>query len=543
LANQAIDFPLPADAATDFYLWDRLHCPRVLAPLEHQLLVQSTGTGFSRAMGEMGSGIIAQCHLINYYAYLKGVPRPLDAGDTNEARNERYKKNAAALKPALGDKWNKEWLPGMQADLVRARNVDYSSYSDANLMKRFDEMREGVIDRWTIHGMLLYGFAAANDFSDFYKEHVSDAMEGYEALQGFETEATKSSRGLWQLSRTVRSNPELRALFEKSQPSQLPAELGKSPAGKAFLADLDAYLKDYGWRSDSVYELTQPAWWEDRGIPLGAIQGYVGIGDEASPDKQLAAAVKRREELLAQARSKLANDAAKLKQFNDLYAAAEAFTQIVEDHNHWIDQMGDITMRYPALEIGKRLTAKGSLAKAEDVFMLYVEELHEAMSGGKDLKALVKQRKDDQARFARIVPPPVMGPPPPDSDDPVMEVLTRFFGTPVEPSTDASILAGIAAAPGTATGIAKVVKSLDEASKLQKGDIMVCEMTLPPWTPLFSTVAAVVADTGGILSHCAIVAREYLIPCVVGTGVGTVTIKDGQTVTVDGSKGIVRIES
>ena len=66
---------------------------------------------------------------------------------------------------------------------------------------------------------------------------------------------------------------------------------------------------------------------------------------------------------------------------------------------------------------------------------------------------------------------------------------------------------------------------------------------LPPWTPLFSTVSAVVADTGGILSHCAIVAREYRIPCVVGTAVGTVTIKDGQRVTVDGSKGLVRIES
>jgi pyruvate,water dikinase len=72
---------------------------------------------------------------------------------------------------------------------------------------------------------------------------------------------------------------------------------------------------------------------------------------------------------------------------------------------------------------------------------------------------------------------------------------------------------------------------------------MVCEMTLPPWTPLFSTVSAVIADTGGILSHCAIVAREYRIPCVVGTGVGTIAIKDGQTVTVDGAKGIVRIES
>jgi phosphohistidine swiveling domain-containing protein len=540
LANQATDFPLPAD--NDFYIWDRLHCPRVLAPLEHELLIQSTGVGFSRAMGEMGSAIIPECHLINYYGYLKGVPRPLEAGDTEEARAERYKQNAAALKPALGDKWNKEWLPGMQADLAESRNVDYSGYSDADLVKRFDEMHQQVIDRWYIHGMLLYGFAAANDFSDFYKEHVSDAMEGYEALQGFETEAAKSSRGLWNLSRTARNNPELRKLFESAKPEELHTRLQASDAGKAFLKDLDKYLEDYGWRADSVYELTQPAWWEDPGIPLGAIQGYVGIDDDSSPDSQLAVATNRREELLAQARNKLAGDAAKLKQFEALYEAARSFTQIVEDHNHWIDQMGDITMRYPALEIGKRLVAKGALANADDVFMLYTEEVHEAMSSGKDFKALVKQRKDDQNRFAKIVPPPAIGGPPPPSDDPVMDVLNRFFGAPVEPSADPSVLQGIAAAPGLVTGVAKVVKSLEEASKLQKDDVMVCEMTLPPWTPLFSTASAVVADTGGILSHCAIVAREYRIPCVVGTGVGTVTIKDGQKVTVDGSKGIVRIE-
>ena len=82
-----------------------------------------------------------------------------------------------------------------------------------------------------------------------------------------------------------------------------------------------------------------------------------------------------------------------------------------------------------------------------------------------------------------------------------------------------------------------------EASKVKQGDVLVCEMTLPPWTPLFSTVCAVVADTGGIFSHCAIVAREYRIPCVVGTGIGTVQIKDGMMLTVDGSKGIVRIEA
>ena len=72
---------------------------------------------------------------------------------------------------------------------------------------------------------------------------------------------------------------------------------------------------------------------------------------------------------------------------------------------------------------------------------------------------------------------------------------------------------------------------------------MICEMTMPPWTPLFSTISALVADTGGVLSHCAIVAREYHLPCVVGTAIGTSVITDGMLVTVDGSKGLVRIDS
>jgi pyruvate,water dikinase len=113
---------------------------------------------------------------------------------------------------------------------------------------------------------------------------------------------------------------------------------------------------------------------------------------------------------------------------------------------------------------------------------------------------------------------------------------------PVEPSTDPDVITGVAASPGTVQGTAKVVRSLNEASKLQHGDIMVCEMTMPTWVPLFATVRAVVADSGGILSHCAIVAREFHLPAVVGTRVGTEAIKDGMTITVDGNKGLVRIE-
>ena len=90
-------------------------------------------------------------------------------------------------------------------------------------------------------------------------------------------------------------------------------------------------------------------------------------------------------------------------------------------------------------------------------------------------------------------------------------------------------------------GVAKVVRSLAEADKLKPGDILIAETTAPPWTPLFATVAAVVTDTGGILSHSAVVAREYRIPAVVGAFNATGTLSDGQMVEVDGDQGVVRI--
>jgi pyruvate,water dikinase len=90
-------------------------------------------------------------------------------------------------------------------------------------------------------------------------------------------------------------------------------------------------------------------------------------------------------------------------------------------------------------------------------------------------------------------------------------------------------------------GVGKVVRSLREAAKLTKGDILVAETTAPPWTPLFATAAGIVTDTGGILSHCAIVAREYHIPAVVGAAGATTIIRDGMVIEIDGDAGIVRI--
>jgi pyruvate,water dikinase len=217
--------------------------------------------------------------------------------------------------------------------------------------------------------------------------------------------------------------------------------------------------------------------------------------------------------------------------------------QVTEDHAFWIDQMGVNTS---VCRHSKQGAASRSAASSQpdDVFYLLLDELKDALLKGGDRKAVTAQRRAEMARFAEIVPPLTLGEPPPMSDDPFVDALiVRMLGPVFEPPREPDILRGLPASPGVVRGVAKVVRSLSEASKLQEGDIMVCEMTVPPWTPLFSTVSAVVADTGGILSHCAIVAREYKLPAVSAPCSARATIRDGMTITVDGSKGVVRIES
>jgi pyruvate,water dikinase len=123
-------------------------------------------------------------------------------------------------------------------------------------------------------------------------------------------------------------------------------------------------------------------------------------------------------------------------------------------------------------------------------------------------------------------------------------IVTRLLGIkpPAEGEVDPNVIDGVAGSPGIYRGVARVVRSLDEASDLEDGEIMVCEMTLPPWVPMFGIAGAVVSDVGGVMSHCAIVAREFNIPAVVGTVDGTTRIKTGQTITVDGIKGDVYLD-
>ena len=163
--------------------------------------------------------------------------------------------------------------------------------------------------------------------------------------------------------------------------------------------------------------------------------------------------------------------------------------------------------------------------------------------------AIVGERKAAIAEWAKHATPPALGPVPDVIDDPAIVMLWGITRESLdawltaESQPDSREIKGFAASNGVAEGVARVVKSVDEIARLRHGDILVCQVTNPTWAPVFQKIAAAVSDIGGSMSHAAIVAREYGLPAVVGTGTATQAIKDGQRIRVDGGRGVVTILS
>jgi pyruvate,water dikinase len=209
---------------------------------------------------------------------------------------------------------------------------------------------------------------------------------------------------------------------------------------------------------------------------------------------------------------------------------------------------------------GAMLAEQGFFANADDVFQLTHYELEAAIidsmnawsTGAKPRgpaywPPIIAERRAAIAEWARHETPPALGPIPDVIDDPAIVMLWGITRESLDnwlsagAATDSNELRGFAASSGVVEGTARIVRSVEEISRLQHGDILVCQVTNPTWAPIFQKIRAAVSDIGGSMSHAAIVAREYGLPAVVGTGNATLRIKDGQRIRVDGGRGIVTL--
>lgn len=243
-----------------------------------------------------------------------------------------------------------------------------------------------------------------------------------------------------------------------------------------------------------------------------------------------------------------------------MIALAHRVFPYVEGHKfyceHWYTNLFFNKIR----EFGALLASHGFFSGAEDVFQLTHYELESAIidlmnawstgsapRGPARWPAIVAERRAAIAEWAKHDTPPALGPVPDVIDDPAIVMLWGITRESLETWLNAESGAasnevrGFAASSGVVEGPARIVRSVEEISRLRKGDILVCQVTNPTWAPVFQKIAGAVSDIGGSMSHAAIVAREYGLPAVVGTGTATSRIRDGQRIRVDGGRGVVTI--
>jgi rifampicin phosphotransferase len=300
---------------------------------------------------------------------------------------------------------------------------------------------------------------------------------------------------------------------------------------------LDAYLLRFGGRS-RLHELSEPRDAERPELVLASVRLLLERPRDLPAER--AERARLRDSLEHDVLAGLAEpDRAA---FADVLARVCAAVPLEETHAYHIDYPGLQATREALLGFGRRLVTEGRLEASADVFLLRLGELRDAVarSWGEPLQSLARERAERLRAARGQAPEPWIGAPP-DPDAAVPPMLAKFYGVPGSAVWDGEVLQGTSASPGRAVGTARVVMGPDDFARLEAGDVLVCATTTPAWTPLFASAGALVTDTGGILSHAAIVAREYGLPAVVGCDVATSAIPDGARIEVDGGAGRVRV--
>jgi pyruvate,water dikinase len=451
----------------------------------------------------------------------------------------------------LVERWHNEWYPEISKRIVELRDVNLAALSDEQLDAHLTHVINLIMRGAEMH----FTLAGVNPFVIYVLVTTCQELLGWdeahtmELVAGLSTKSTEPSRKLAELAQTVRENSAVREMIERTSTIDAIAQVDAE-----FAAAYNKYLKEYGCRG-LAFDLSEPTIAESPTLVLGWLRDQ--IANKYDPAMDAAELAKRRDAARSRARAELANRPAQDRErFERALSKAVRGYPSQEDNVFYTQGVPLALGRYTVLELGKRLAEKGVVEKRDDVFFLEIDEACAAFRQGGDLKSLVLRRKGERAWAEQHHGPASYGKQPPLPPLSALPPAARFEMTVVPWYMERALstgrgrvqqaganLTGIAASSGKYTGTARVIMNERESHKLQPGDVLVCPATTPMWSVLFANVGALVTNTGGILSHPAIIAREYRVPAVVATGNATSLLKDGQIVTVDGDNGRVEIQA
>jgi len=413
---------------------------------------------------------------------------------------------------------------------------------------------------WQHHfEFLLLGYGAYLTFSDFCKQALPDIPDQHIAqmVAGIDVLLFKPDAELRRLARLAVDTGVAPAFSNGHSPAEIDAELAKSDAGRQWLEELEG-VKDPWFNmstGDGLYHYYR-SWHDDPSIPYASIAGHISALEQGRLKERPTEELARERDRLAEGYAEQLSDEQR-GPFNELLGLSRTVFPYVEEHKFYCDYWFLTAWYNKVREFGAMLVEHDYLDDVEDVFHLNRHEVLQALEelvlhwasgglalGGSHWKPIAARRKALLDKLADWTPPPALGTMPEAANDPITVMLWGITPERLQQwaqDGDGVELRGSAAAQGVVEGPARVIKSVDQIGEVQDGEILVCGSTSPAWAPIFSRIVATVTDIGGVMSHTAIVCREYGLPAVVGTGRATGQIKTGQRIRVDGTNGTVTV--
>jgi len=446
------------------------------------------------------------------------------------------------------------------AVVMEAKGVAQNHYVRENFHRCLDLFSK----MWNHHTeFLMLGYGAYVVFFEFCKKAFPEIPDQSVArmVAGIDVIMYRPDDELRRLARLAVDCGVDDLFTEGCDPGEVLAALaGRGEPGQRWLAGFNEARDPWFHVStgDGFYHHHR-SWNDNLTVPFAALPRYVRMIRAGTPlDRPTEALKQERERIVSEYRG-LLTGADERAAFDQMLGLARVVFPYVEDHKFYCEHWFTTRFFGKIREFGELLARQGVLAEAEDVFQLHHTEVDQALAdvslawaaGGTPLGArhfgpIIAERKRMLEAMRDWSPPPAIGPVPEALNDPAVRMLWGITAETLATwartaGSDGGEIHGYAASPGVVEGVARVLRSVNDIGQIREGEILVCPVTAPSWAPVFGKIKAAVSDIGGTMSHAAIVAREYGMPAVVGTGHATKRIQTGQTLRVDGDRGIVTI--
>lgn len=422
-----------------------------------------------------------------------------------------------------------------------------------------DEMDDGellthVYDMLDFQNKIIFqywtGWISLSPWVSNFQELISDvagigpADVAYShLLGGYPNLLYESNTILGKLSQQA-VDDSLDGIILNNAPDEVIPAMQESEAGKNWVGKLEEFIGKHGFRLTRHYEFCEPGWYEDPTMVFPFIRQYIEAGGGKDMDIEHKKRVEEREAAEGDLISKVPSE--RKEEATNLLKIARAANYWLESAD-WLCELRRMAIgRRCFLACGKRMAGDGVIENAEDVWMLFPDEVIAAVANHEKGRyiSLVKDRREEWEGYKSLSPnmeevPPFFGDP-----EQILVMLQKDMAIgptisrpPLEdPEKVGALLSGSAGAPGVVEGTVRLVMDESGWNTVKPGDIMVCPMTSATWTPLFGIIGGLITDSGGELSHPVIVSREYGIPAVCGTVSATQKLKTGDRVKIDANK-------